>query len=292
MVEIKSISKSFKEDFWKKSNKVIDNVSFDIKENNITGFVGKNGCGKTTTIKIILKLIRPDLGKVSFSKEMGESSHDIFNQIGYLPESPRFFENLNGYKFLETMGKFHGLNGSKLRDRIYELGDIFELTSALDRKIGKYSKGMRQKVGFIAAVVHQPKLVILDEPLSGLDPRARSIFKEYFLSLKKSGSTIFMTSHILEDLFEVGDNIIYMSNGKVEEQKVNFIRSKDLIIKIKNHPSIDIDSKWGEVSKKGTDTIIFIVNDQNREKFILDINVAAEDIISIKEKPYCLPDID
>ena len=276
MLELKSISKSFQEDFWKKPSLVLKDVSFTIAPQSITGFVGKNGSGKSTTIKIILGLLKQDEGKVHFQKGLGQNRKEILNNIGYLPESPRFFENLTGRKFLNYMGGFHHLDRISIESRIEEISSKFEMSEYLDRKIGKYSKGMRQKIGFISSVIHNPKLVILDEPLSGLDPVARSLFKEYFKEIRERGSSILMTSHILEDLFEVSDEIIKIDQGEV----TNSVFEKNIKMTIKNnYPNLNRQCAIS-ITEKG-DCLSIILKEHEREAFLLKNNIQLLDIIHI-----------
>ena len=286
MLELKSISKSFQEDFWKKPSLVLKDVSFSIAPQSITGFVGKNGSGKSTTIKIILGLLRQDGGKVHFQKELGQNRKETLNNIGYLPESPRFFENLTGRKFLNYMGRFHHLDRISIESRIDEISSKFEMGQFLDRKIGKYSKGMRQKIGFISSVIHNPKLVILDEPLSGLDPVARSLFKEYFREIREKGASIFLTSHILEDLFEVSDEIIKIDQGEV----TSGVFEKNIKITLKNnYPNLN-DQCIISITEVG-DYLSIILREHEREEFLIKNNIQSLDIIHISDSVSSILDV-
>ena len=214
MITFKEVSKSFQEDFWKPKSWALDNLSFSLEEGKVTGFLGRNGAGKTTSIKIILDFIRPDKGLVSFSKSLGNRQRDIKSNIGYLPERPYFYPELTGKDFCRYLIE---LNDKKFKDynkRFLELAETLKMTSALDQKMKGYSKGMLQRIGFISTVLHDPKLIIMDEPLSGLDPIGRKELKEAILNEKSQGKTIFFSSHIVPDLEEVSDNILLIEKGK------------------------------------------------------------------------------
>ena len=290
MLELKSISKSFKANFWNKKQKVLDQINLEIPEGKIVGFVGKNGCGKTTTIKIILGIIKPDSGKVTYSSKLGIGRKDVFNKIGYLPENPKFFENLTGRSFLSLMGKLHKLSEETIENEIVKFSKRLDVLDALDKQVGKYSKGMKQKIGFISAIIHKPKLVILDEPLSGLDPVSRRIFKNILLELKSEGVSFLITSHILEDLFEVGDQIIYMKNGKVEKCLESKADNAYLLYELLKKPKLNLGQYVSRVVSHNDEKISCIIEEKNRIKF-LELNmIRSEDILKIERLRFELPE--
>ena len=214
MITFKDVTKTFQEDFWKKKKYALENLSFSLAENKVTGFLGRNGAGKTTSIKILLDLIKPTSGTVEFSKVLGKNLSQVKSQIGYLPERPYFYPNLTGKEFV---GYLLSLNDKKLKNyiqRFNELSQILKIDHAVDRKMRGYSKGMLQRIGFISTVIHDPRLIIMDEPLSGLDPIGRRELKEAIIREKKAGKTIFFSSHIVPDLEEISDHILLIDHGK------------------------------------------------------------------------------
>ena len=292
MVEIKSISKSFQEDFWKKPNIVLNGVNFVIQEGKITGFVGKNGSGKTTTIKVLLGLIKPEGGQVNFNQKMGKDSIEIRHNIGCLPENPKFFENLTGAKFIKYMGRLHGIEEAEINTRLDRLSESLDLKWALDKKIGGYSKGMRQKIGFISAILHQPKLIILDEPLSGLDPESRRLFKEMILEQKNHGATVFLSSHILEDLIEICDNIVAMKAGKaVPVNSIN--ENRALWITLKNSKSTldSLDSRYVISQEISDSKVKLMIKESDRIGFLGDNSINSLDIIAMERGSLELGDL-
>lgn len=213
MLSVRDLSKKFRTDFWKKEFYALKGVTFSLDEGKITGFLGANGAGKTTLIKTILQFIKPTEGEVSWS--LGSHHNEIFKYIGYMPERPYYYKNLTGREFLQYCGEISGLKGELLNDRILHWTQEFKIDYALDRLVKSYSKGMLQRLGFSSALLHNPKFIILDEPLSGLDPIGRKEFKDVILKLKSEGKTVFFSSHIISDVEEVCDNVVVLQKGEL-----------------------------------------------------------------------------
>lgn len=219
MITAQNIRKSFRGQsghFWEKEIEILKGVTFEIKENRIVGFLGANGAGKTTFLKILMGFISQTSGEITFSPILGQKPKEIKSQIGYLPERPYFHQNLTGHEFIHYMGELNGLNKRQIREAIEKWADVFKIRFALDREIKKYSKGMLQRLGFLISLIHDPKIVILDEPLSGLDPLGRKELKDVLKELKDLGKTIFFSSHIVSDVEEVCDDVIFLNDGKIE----------------------------------------------------------------------------
>ncbi len=215
MLEFCEITKVFDGDILKKSFTALDNVSFNIPEGEIVGFLGANGAGKTTSIKIAMDFIRPTSGEIKFSHSLGGCKQNAFKSIGFLPERPFFYPELTGREFCQYMGKLSEISSSKIRDQIRLWAPRFKIDFALDRAIKTYSKGMLQRIGFLATLIHFPKLIILDEPLSGLDPIGRKELKEIIVDINKSGTTVFFSSHIVSDVEEICNNVMFLKNGSM-----------------------------------------------------------------------------
>lgn len=215
MLEFCEVTKIFKSDLLKKPFVALDKVSFIIPEGKIIGFLGANGAGKTTSIKIAMDFIRPTSGKVIFGEALGNSKEEAFKVLGYLPERPFFYPHLTGREFCTYMGKISNLKKSTIAEQIERWAGRFKIDFALDREIKTYSKGMLQRVGFLATLLHDPKLIVLDEPLSGVDPIGRKELKEIMLEVNKLGKTIFFSSHIVSDMEEICDEVICLRDGKM-----------------------------------------------------------------------------
>jgi len=213
-IRLDNIYRSFKTHFWHKKKEVLKGISFEIYEGEVFGFLGPNGAGKTTTIKIITGLIRPDTGTVSiFGKPV--DSLETKKRIGYLPESPYFYEHLTGYEFLKVHARLS--NCSDFKERSISLLERVGLQDSVDVPLRKYSRGMLQRIGIAQALISDPDVLILDEPLTGLDPLGRKELKELILEHKKKGKTIFFSSHILPDAEVICDRIGIIMDGKIME---------------------------------------------------------------------------
>lgn len=213
-IELKNISRSFKNHFWQKKKQVLKNISLAITKGEVFGFLGPNGAGKTTTIKIITGLLKADSGNATIFG-MAVNSMAAKKQLGFLPESPYFYEHLTGYEFLKMHALLHGLRDYK--PRIEGLLKRVGLEEAQDLYLRKYSRGMLQRIGIAQALVGSPELLILDEPLTGLDPMGRKEIKDIILEEKSKGTTIFFSSHILPDAEAVCDRIGIIIEGEIKE---------------------------------------------------------------------------
>ncbi|MEO0094391.1 MAG: ABC transporter ATP-binding protein [candidate division WOR-3 bacterium] len=211
-IKIEDLYRSFKVHFWEKKREILKGISFEVYKGEVFGFLGPNGAGKTTTIKTITGLIRPDKGRVEIFG-YPPNSLEAKGRIGFLPESPYFYEHLTGFEFL----KIHSMLCNKHTDknRLLELIEKVGLQKAADLPLRKYSRGMLQRIGIAQALVGDPDLLILDEPLTGLDPIGRKEIKDLVLELKKSSKTIFFSSHILPDAEAVCDRIGIIIDGKI-----------------------------------------------------------------------------
>jgi len=225
-IKLNNISRSFKNHFWETKKRVLKDICLEVLQGEVFGFLGPNGAGKTTTIKIITGLIRPDTGTVQVFGEHADSL-EAKKRIGFLPESPYFYEHLTGYEFL----KIHALLGNRTdyRSRVRDMLERVGLQDASKRPLHKYSRGMLQRIGIAQALITEPELFILDEPLTGLDPVGRKEIKDLILEQKQKGKTIFFSSHILPDAEAVCDRIGIIINGEiVQVDELNKLLKKDI----------------------------------------------------------------
>lgn len=215
MIIVDQITKKFKKDFWAAPVTALDNVSFSINESEVIGFLGANGAGKTTSIKGIFNFIKLDSGKIIFKGKLGNNLNEALNRTGYLPERPYFYPHLTGEEFVLYMAQLNNVKKTDAIVRLNSWANRFKLDHALKRKIHGYSKGMLQRIGFISILVHNPDLLILDEPLSGLDPIGRKEFKDVFRELAREGKTLFFSSHIVSDIEEVCKKVVVLETGRL-----------------------------------------------------------------------------
>lgn len=215
MIEFVNISKKFQNHFWEKSFLALNNVSFKIEQGDLVGFLGANGAGKTTLIKILMDFSRQDHGIVKFDKELGQTPTEIRSNMGYLPERAYLYQHLTGREFLSYVGSLNNIPKNEISNLTKIWSEKIQIDHAINRQIRGYSKGMQQRLGFISALMHRPKFLVLDEPLSGLDPIGRKEFKSIMKELNKEGITIFFSSHIVSDVEEICNKVVFIEKGKL-----------------------------------------------------------------------------
>jgi ABC-2 type transport system ATP-binding protein len=214
IVTVDHLSKVFKVGFWGRRVTAVDELSLDVRRGEIYGFLGPNGAGKTTTIKMLMGLIYPSRGTARlFGQPVGDQTAKA--KVGFLPESPYFYDYLTSREFLRFYGHLFGLLGATLEKRIDELLELVSMTHARDLQLRKFSKGMLQRVGIAQALINDPELVILDEPMSGLDPIGRKEVRDLIVRLKESGKTVMFSSHILHDAELLCDRVAMIMKGKL-----------------------------------------------------------------------------
>jgi ABC-2 type transport system ATP-binding protein len=206
-VSLSNISRSFQ------GTKVLDNLSFSVKKGEIFGLLGPNGAGKTTTIRVMLDIIKAGSGEVNILG--GPFSAGKKDQIGYIPEERGLYQDISLERCVHYMGMLKGIPAAEVKKRTRELLEQFDLLTHRKKKLKQLSKGMQQKAQIITAVIHQPQLLIVDEPFAALDPVNTKMVKEMMLSFKNNGTTIIMSTHQMHQVEELCDSIILINRGKV-----------------------------------------------------------------------------
>jgi ABC-2 type transport system ATP-binding protein len=234
-VEIRSLVKDFKTSFRRKPLRAVDDVSIRIMPGEVYGLIGPNGSGKSTTMKALLGLVAPSSGHCAiFGKD--SLKVDSRNEVGFLPENPYFYKHLSGAETLRFYGKLCGLGGKALADRVNEMLALVDLEGARDRRIGGYSKGMLQRIGLAQALIQEPRLVILDEPTAGVDPVGSRQIRDLILKLRDRGITVFLCSHLLEQVQEVCDHVGIIFQGRMIregrlEELISIEDQTDIVLK-------------------------------------------------------------
>lgn len=214
VLKIEKLTKVYKRGLFSRSHRALDNLTLQVDEGEIFGFLGPNGAGKTTTMKLLLGLIFPTSGNGWLLDEpIGKRT--MAQRIGYMPENPYFYRFLTGREFLLFGGKLSLLDRQTRNRRADELLETVGLTQAKHARIAEYSRGMLQRVGLAQSLMSDPQLLLLDEPLSGLDPLGRKEISDVIMMLKNKGKTIFFSSHILSDVESLCDRIGILNNGKL-----------------------------------------------------------------------------
>lgn len=210
IVKIQNLQKKYGQ------KQVLHGIDLEIKSGQIIGYIGPNGAGKSTTVKILCGLISEFQGNITiFDKDLRTQAIEIKKQVGYIPENAVLYESLTPMEFMEFIGEMRGLEIEQTRDKAEKLMDIFEMKPSLNQRISTFSKGMRQKVMICSALLHNPDLIFMDEPLSGLDANSVIMVKEMLVHLAREGKTVFYSSHIMDVVEKISDRIILIDQGKV-----------------------------------------------------------------------------
>ncbi len=214
IVRVDDLIKDVRPGFGLRKKRILDGISFRVREREIFGFIGPNGAGKTTTLKVLMGLIRPTSGQASI---LGHDVSEVAfrRQIGFLPEQPYFYDYLTGCELLRFYAKLSGVSARRREGRVTELLELVGLSEAGTTRLRNYSKGMLQRIGIAQALVHDPQVVFLDEPMSGLDPVGRKEVRDIILRLRAEGKTVFMNTHILSDVEMVCDRVAIIANGRI-----------------------------------------------------------------------------
>lgn len=220
-IAIKGVTKDFSINLRGVKLRAVDNLDLSIVEGEVFGLLGPNGSGKSTTIKMILGLLEPTQGRCEV---FGVPSSNVSSRsnVGFLPEAPYFYHYLSGRELVRFYGRISGVPKDRLRERVDEVMELVGLKDAAARRVGTYSKGMLQRVGFAQALVHDPRLLILDEPTAGVDPIGSAEIAELILRLKADGKTVVLCSHLLAQVEGICDRVGIMNRGRlILEGKVN-----------------------------------------------------------------------
>lgn len=277
LIHVENVEKSFQH------VNVIKGINFKLESGICVALIGANGAGKTTILRMMSGLLQPSRGRIYFEGQM--KGEDIRKHIGYLPQHPVFYEWMTAEEFLQYVGKLSGLDAKTAKNRCNELLTLVGLEDARKRKIGQFSGGMKQRLGIAQAIIHKPKLIMLDEPVSALDPFGRREVLELLEQLKKE-STILFSTHILNDAEEVSEEILFLHNGElIESGTMDEFREKyhqakiDLVFNrhaegclsaIPNHQSI-LSIKY-----EGNKASIYVSDLDTAKNFILEMAVKKQ----------------
>ena len=210
IIEIRNLTKSFG------SKSVLKGINLDIYRGNIIGYIGPNGAGKSTTVKLILGLIDGYDGEIKiFGEEIKNTNGNYKKKIGYVPEVADLYESLSAKEYLTFIGQLYGIDYDEIDNKAKRLMDVLGIGDAYNSRLSSYSKGMRQKVMIISSIIHNPDILFLDEPLSGLDANSVMIIKELLAEFAAKGKTIFYSSHIMEVVEKISDRIILIDKGVI-----------------------------------------------------------------------------
>lgn len=230
MIELLNVNKSYNGKI-----KAVDNLALTIKDGEIFGFIGPNGAGKTTTIKMLTGILNPDSGSIKINGiSIAEKPLECKKEFAFVPDSPDMFLRLKGLEYLNFMGDIYEVPKQIRKEKIKTLAKRFEMDGALSDQLQSYSHGMRQKIIIMGALLHDPSVWILDEPMTGLDPKASFLLKEMMREHAKNGKTVFFSTHVLEVAEKLCDRVAVINKGKIlfcgtmEEMRVHFKAKESL----------------------------------------------------------------
>ena len=252
-IEITGLTKDFSLNLRGIKLRAVENLTLAVPEGQVFGLLGPNGSGKSTTIKIILGLLEPTAGEC---KVFGVPSGRVDSRlnVGYLPEAPYFYRYLSGTELVRFYGRICGVPRKRLDERVREVIDWVSLSGAAHRRVGTYSKGMLQRIGLAQALVHDPRLIILDEPTAGVDPVGSAEISELILKLKTQGKTVLITSHLLAQIEDICDRVAILDRGKlILEGAVNELvgLSNRQALIVDSLPAAELEELRGWLSARG-----------------------------------------
>lgn len=261
----KNLAKQYKS-LGKSKARSLDALNLTVEENEVFGFLGRNGAGKTTTIKILCSLLKPTEGEAQiFGQNVRTPA--TRQKVGYLPEQPYFYEYLTPHETVDFYGRLRGLSKSECTQQWDKLSELLYLRDIADERLKGFSKGMRQRIGFAVALIGDPPLLILDEPMSGLDPIGRRNIRELILQLREEKKTIFFSSHVLGDVEQVCDRVGIMRQGKLTRQgRIDELieaktRKVEVVASDINAETISAVTALGAEHRTAEDVEIFLFND-------------------------------
>jgi ABC-2 type transport system ATP-binding protein len=294
VLEIDNLHKEFKVGFIPKKREILKGVSLSVASGEIFGYLGPNGAGKTTTLKCVLGLIFPDRGKIQI---FGHPSLSAWGKerLGFLPENPYFYDHLTAAEFLDFYAQLFGLKKKDKQDKIAGLLRLVGMEKARDLQLRKFSRGMLQRVGLAQALINDPDLLFLDEPLGGLDPLGRKELRDIIVRLKQEGKTIFLCSHILQDIEMICDRVAIIVGGRVISQGAlrSLISEKVLFteVTLSGIDPADLIDLGEPVSTSGDRIMLKVVQEDNIDNLMALVQERKGKIHSLVPRTETLEDI-
>jgi ABC-2 type transport system ATP-binding protein len=293
-IRIENLKKSFRLGFIPKTKEILKGISFTVKEGEIFGYLGPNGAGKTTTIKCLLGLIFPDGGTIAIFGQPHLSAR-ARQVLGFLPENPYFYDYLTAREFLAFYADLFGLGRGVREERIGKLLKLVGLERAADLRLRKFSRGMLQRIGLAQALINDPRLVILDEPLGGMDPLGRKEIRDIIVRFKQEGKTVFFTSHILQDIEMICDHVAIIVGGRVVKQGPlqELVSEKVLFteVTVMGVPSEAFRGLGESVSVQGEKVMLKVIEEKRVDDILAVVREKKGKIISLSPRTETLEDI-
>jgi ABC-2 type transport system ATP-binding protein len=293
-IRIENLQKAFRLGFIPKTKGILKGITFSVREGEIFGYLGPNGAGKTTTIKCLLGLIFPDRGTIEIFGQPHLSAR-ARQSLGFLPENPYFYDYLTAREFLAFTADLFGLKSRDKSERIAGLLKLVGLERAAGLQLRKFSRGMLQRIGLAQALVNDPRLVILDEPLGGLDPLGRKEIRDIILRFKQDGKTVFFTSHILQDIEMICDHVAIIVGGRVVKQGAlrELVSEKVLFTEmtVSGLPAEAFRGLGESVSTQGERVLLKVYNERRVDEIMGLVRENKGRIVSLSPRTETLEDI-
>ncbi|MBA3464274.1 MAG: ABC transporter ATP-binding protein [Deltaproteobacteria bacterium] len=296
-MDVVDLKKTYRTPFTRRKVEALRGVTFQVERGHIFGFVGPNGAGKTTAIRTLMGLIRPTSGSATILGQKIPSRAARF-KVGFLPESPYFYDYLTVSELLDLAGRLFGVPAALRKKRADELIERVGLDRARSQSLKKYSKGMLQRAGLAQALMNDPELVVLDEPMSGLDPIGRKEVRELILSLRDAGKTVFFSTHILSDVEAMTDRVAIIARGQLQDQGKpsqlvqQTILGTDVMIRIAEDADVAALTEAGErVRRRDDELSLTLPADADVDAWIAKAHAAGGKIVQITPRHETLEDL-
>ena len=296
-IDVVDLKKTYRTPFARRKVEALRGVTFQVERGHIFGFVGPNGAGKTTAIRTLMGLIRPTGGSAKILGEKIPSRAARF-KVGFLPESPYFYDYLTVSELLDLAGRLFGVPAALRKKRADELIERVGLDRARGQSLKKYSKGMLQRAGLAQALMNDPELVVLDEPMSGLDPIGRKEVRELILSLRDQGKTVFFSTHILSDVEAITDRVAIIARGQLQDQGTpsqlvqQTILGTDVMIRIAEDADVAGLTETGErVRRRDDELSLTLPAGADVDAWIAKAHEAGGKIIQVTPRHETLEDL-
>lgn len=296
-IQIRHLTKRFRSGFWLKESSVLTDLNLEVESGTTFGFLGPNGAGKTTTIKLLIGVLHPTSGEAFiFGRSIREIA--IRKEIGFLPESPYFYDYLTGSEFLHFYGQLFGMGSREREEKVRVLFELVKLKGAEQVQLRRYSKGMLQRIGLAQALINDPKLVILDEPMSGLDPIGRKDVRDIILRLKEEGKTVFFSTHVLSDAEMICDQVGIIIKGHLQnvgslEEMLN-PKVKSVEVCVRGLPKGRVhalDPLSNSITTRGEESLISLSDEEALPQLIQWTEREGGKVVSIVPRRETLEDI-
>lgn len=293
-IEVRDLTKTYRTPFRRKKIEALRGVTFSVKRGHIFGFVGPNGAGKTTAIRTLMGLIKPTSGSVWIAGK-AVPSREARQRVGFLPESPYFYDYLTVGELLDLAGRLFGIPKDVRKKRANELIETVGLDRARSQSLKKFSKGMLQRAGLAQALMNDPEIVVLDEPMSGLDPLGRKEVRDLMLGLRERGKTVFFSTHILGDVEAITDDIAIIARGQLQAQGrqdelvKKTLQGTEIAVRVEKDDGL-VDGATRTLRAGDTLTVV-LPADADVDAWIMRAHAAGAKILSVSPRHETLEDL-